>query len=111
VTINEFHNLHGTNKIEVYKLSKDARHRLEDLNLDDVDDLFEIRFSGKERVLSSLVGSPRDACDRFASELKRRVAIHASSTQPIDCTGAKPTCHPRAARRDSRRAALRARGR
>lgn len=40
----------GSHSIELHKLSKEARDRLVELKLDDVDSLFSIRCSGKERV-------------------------------------------------------------
>jgi len=57
MSIKEFHTLPGTNKIPVDRLSKKARDRIEELNLDDAEELFEIRLSGKERVWGTMTGA------------------------------------------------------
>ncbi|MDX0512717.1 hypothetical protein GOL41_26310 [Sinorhizobium medicae] len=40
----------GSHAIEVYKLSKPARDRLEELQHDDLDSLFSLRMTGKRRI-------------------------------------------------------------
>lgn len=40
----------GSHNIKLEELSKGARKRLEDIKQDDLDELFSLRFSGKERL-------------------------------------------------------------
>jgi len=40
----------GSHPISVSKIIKEAQKRLAELKLDDTDDLFSIRFSGRERL-------------------------------------------------------------
>ena len=40
----------NSHSVEVNKLSKDTRKRLEEINLDDVDSLFSLRLTGKKRL-------------------------------------------------------------
>jgi hypothetical protein len=41
----------GSHPIDVYKLSKDARTRLEQLEHDDLDSIFSLRVTGERRVI------------------------------------------------------------
>ena len=40
----------GSHSIETYKLCREARRRLEEIGQDDIESLFSLRFSGKERL-------------------------------------------------------------
>lgn len=40
----------GSHAVEVWKLIPEARERLKHLKLDDLDTLYSLRFTGKERV-------------------------------------------------------------
>lgn len=40
----------GSHRVEVYKLSKDAQKRLQDIKLDDCEELFSFRVTGPNRV-------------------------------------------------------------
>jgi hypothetical protein len=56
MSLKEFYARRGTNKIPVYKLKKVARDRLDQLKLDDIEELFEIRLSGKGRIWGTMTG-------------------------------------------------------
>ena len=57
MTLAELFTKKGTNKIAVERICKEAQDRLTALKLDDIDELFELRLSGKERVWGTITGS------------------------------------------------------
>jgi hypothetical protein len=57
MTLSEFYNKPGTNKIALLKLSKEARQRATKLKLDATLDVWEIRLSSAGRVWGTMTGS------------------------------------------------------
>jgi len=56
MTLAQFFVKKGTNKIPLASVCKEAQKRAEALNLDDVDDLVEIRLAATERVWGTMTG-------------------------------------------------------
>jgi len=57
MSLTEFFTRNGTNKIAVDRLSRPARKRMVELNLDDAEELFEFRLGATERIWGTMTGS------------------------------------------------------